>query len=94
MELDKRDKQKRHSKVCSVIGGDGDLYIGYEGQVPVLARILLELYFDYKKDLETTKSIKGALGERMVRYFRIFQDIELSPEEALKETGKRASEVI
>jgi hypothetical protein len=93
MKLDKWDKQKRHSRICSVIGGDGDLYIGYEGQVPVLARVLLDLYFDYKQNAETTRDIEGALGRKMVKYFRVFHDIELSPEEALEATRKRVSEV-
>jgi len=40
-------KAPKKSDVFALIGEDGDVFIGYEGGVPIRAREMLTLYYEY-----------------------------------------------
>ena len=45
----KYTKLKGKYNIGAVIGEDGDLFIGYEGGIPIRARGMLDLYYKYSK---------------------------------------------
>lgn len=78
MKILKYTKLKNKTNVGCVIGEDGDLFIAFEGGIPIRAREMLELYYKYSKQAGDMWYLERLEQRRSKRIENRFREMELT----------------
>lgn len=67
-------KNKHSSQVACIRGEDGDLYIGYEGGVPMRARDLVKLWYQTSKDVGEAHKMRYLLTKAESKWIEKYKE--------------------